>query len=241
MTWLTPAAAALVGALFAASVGARARHTRAASDRLWAAGLLAYALASVLEARAELAGWSVLRYRLYFLLAPALVGLLGAGTVHLAARRADAPERARGFTGLILALLAVAGLGQLLVPLEPLTLVTGPDGTRPLAAWGAEVGARAIPFPHPARWAFLAVNVLGGLALVAGAAWSGWRETDPAVLAIAAGALLPFAGGVASSAGWTGVRIPLQLAGVAIMYLGYQASTGPLGEPDADEAAGGAT
>lgn len=225
MTWLVPAAAAGLGALFGAAVLARARRTGATSDALWAAGLVAYALASALEVRAEVAGWSVLRYRLYFVLAPALVGLLGAGTVHLAARRRGRPRVARAFAGLVGLLLGVAGIAQLGVPLTAGTLVAGPGGTLPLAAWGAEVGARAIPFPHPARLAFLLLNVLGGLALVAGAAWTGWRDRDRAVLAIGAGALLPFLGGVASSAGWTGARLPLQLAGVAVMFAGYVAST----------------
>lgn len=225
MAWWVPAAAALVGGLFAAATSTRARSRGAASDVLWAAGLLAYALASVLEARAEVAGWSVLRYRVYFALAPALVGLLGAGTVHLAAQRVGRPDVARGFSFLVLGLLTVAGLGQLAVPLDRLTLVGGPEAARPLVAWGADVGARAIPFPHPARIAFLLVNVVGGLALIVGAAWSGWRDRDRAVLAIGAGALLPFLGGVLSSSGWPEVRVPLQLVGVVVMYAGYLAST----------------
>lgn len=236
MTWLVPAAAAVVGSLFSAVVLARARRTGAPSDALWAAGLVAYALASALEVRAALDGWSVLRYRLYFALAPALVGLLGAGTVHLAARRRGGTLWARGFTVLVLVLLAVAALGQLAVPLDPLTLVAGPGGTRPLLAWGAEVGARAIPFPHPARVAFLLLNVLGGLALVGGAAWTGFRDGDRAVLAIGAGALLPFLGGVLSSLGSTALRLPLQLAGVVLMFVGYQATVGSWAEaePEAD-------
>lgn len=239
MTWLVPAAAALFGALFAADVTARARRTGAAHDVLWAAGLVGYALASALEARAQLAGWTVLRYRTYFALSPVLVGLLGAGTVHLVLDD-ERDETARAFSLLVVALLAVAGLGQLAVPLDRFTLVAGPSATRPLAAWGADLGARAVPFPHPARLAFLLVNVLGGLALVGGAAWSGWRDRDRAVLAIGAGALLPFLGGIASSRGWPEVRIPLQLAGVVVMFLGYQATIGSWSEaPSEDDAAAG--
>lgn len=226
MTWWVPALAAVFGGVFAAAVAARARGTRRASDALWAAGLLAYALASALEARAEVHGWSVLRYRLYFALAPALVGLLGAGTGYVLADRHGRRAWAGGFAALVGVLLAVAGLAQLDIPLSGRTLVEGPSGARPLAAWGADVGARAVPFPHPARWAFLLANVLGGLVLVGGAAWTGIRDRDGAMGAIAVGALLPLAGGVVSTAGAPELRLPLQLAGVVVMFAGYVASVG---------------
>lgn len=230
--WLLPLLTGLVGLAFGTHVLHRWRTQRRVHQLLWAAGLLAYGLASLAEARVALAGWTPLLYRLYFPLAAGLVGLLGAGTVALQAR----PRRARGFALLVAALVTAAAVGPWTVDLAPGSEVPHDDGTVRLDDAGTDLGADAVPLPHPSRVAFLLLNVLGGLALVGGAFLTWHRTGDRAILLVAVGALVPFLGGSLSTLGLPDPRITAQFAGVVVMYAGYLAGTGmawPLRRPGA--------
>lgn len=216
-----PALAGLVSAAFAALVARQWFERRKPHQLAWGLGLAFYSIASLVEAYVALRGWTVPLYRLYFPLAAGLVGLLGAGTVFLLRK----PLVARAFAGLVAALILVAALGQLTVPLTLDTLVSAEGEARPLTEWGTELGAKAVPFPHPARVASLVLNVAGGLALIVGAIWSWWQTRAPGVLLVGIGALLPFAGGTLSTLGLAQGRIVLQFAGVAVMFAGYLAGS----------------
>ena len=224
--WLLPFLAFLVGGLFAARVWGQWSARRRPHQLAWALGLTGYALASLVEAYVSARPWTVGLYRVYFPLAAVNVGLLGLGTILLA--RPDARTAPR--TALLAALLGLCAIFALaapfmepLDPAEPVTikLADGTTQTRPLAEWGPTLGAKAIPFPHPGRVAFLLLNVVGGLALVGGALLS-WRATRrPGVLLIAIGALLPFLGGSLSTLLQQDLRIPLQLLGIILMFAGF--------------------
>jgi len=97
--------------------------------------------------------------------------------------------------------------------------------TMPLAEWHLELGAKAVPFPHPARLASLVMNVAGGLALVGGALWSWWQTRAAGLLLIGLGALLPFMGGTLSTLGLGQARIAAQFLGILVMFAGYLAGT----------------
>lgn len=214
MSWLVPFGAGVVAAVFAAKVWGQWSARRRPHQLAWAVGLTMYAAATFLDALVTYeGGWSVASYRAFFALAAANVGFLGLGTILLARPR----WIGAAFAVFVVAATAVAALGQLAVPLEPDTPIEG----RPLAAWGSELGAGAIPFSSPARWAFLLLNVVGGAALIGGALLS-WRQTrEMGVLLIGLGALLPFLGGSLSTLVAWDVRVPLQLAGIVVMFLGY--------------------
>ncbi|HLE97692.1 MAG TPA: hypothetical protein VI997_10015 [Candidatus Thermoplasmatota archaeon] len=218
------AGAAVVAASFALVLLARFASTSRASEGAWALGLALYAFAAAAESEAAVSGWSALLYRAYFPAAALLVACLGVGTVALLGRASTT----RVAVAVAALLGAVAAVGPWTIPLDDAAL-----------AGGSDLGADAVPFPHPSRIAFLVLNVAGGLALVGGAAVSWWRaggwaaRLPPApadarrgagrhgLLFIALGALLPFAGGALSTLQVAEGRVLLQLAGVSVMFVGY--------------------
>lgn len=200
--WTVPFLAGVVAAIFAAKVWGQWSVRRRPHQLAWASGLTLYALATFVDAYAALEGWSVPAYRIFFLAASANVGLLGLGTVLLT----RAGPWGRAFAGLVVLGAAVAGLGQFAVPLDAAQL----DGT-----------AAHVPFPSPARIAFLALNVVGGLALIGGAVLSWWQTRAAGVLLIGVGACLPFAGGSLSTLFGVDLRVPMQLLGIVVMFVGY--------------------
>ncbi|MBI4393406.1 MAG: hypothetical protein HY556_06385 [Euryarchaeota archaeon] len=222
---LVPAAAGMIGLAFAIFVASKFREKRRTSDALWTVGLLLYAIVSFIEAWVMIGGWTIPLYRIYFVMAPSLVGLLGAGTIRFVA---DA-KKARFFTVFIAVLIAVAAVGQLAIVLHLDTPVTSEGTTMALNDWGSELGGKAIPFPQPARVAFLLLNIVGGLALILGALWS-WRATKRiGVLLIAFGAMLPFAAGSLSTLGLVEARIIAQFLGITLMFAGFIKSQDAVG------------
>lgn len=215
--WVYPFLVALVAAAFAARVWGQWSARRGPHQLAWAAGLTAYALASLVEAYVSTSPWTVGLYRAYFPLAALNVGLLGLGTLLLSRRDA--------WTAALAALLGLAAvfaaLGPLMVPLDARQPVTIGDETRAFADWGTDLGAKPIPLPHPGRIGFLVLNAVGGLALIGGAMLAWWKTRRPGVLLIGVGALLPFLGGTLSALVHVDLRIPLQLAGIVVMFVGF--------------------
>lgn len=200
--WIVPLLAGAVAAVFAARVWGEWSIRRKPHQLAWAAGLTLYAVATLIDAYVAVSGWSPAVYRLFFAAAGANVGFLGLGTILLVRARLAG----RVFAAFVVVAALVAGLGQFAVSLDAAVL----DGT-----------ASAIPFPQPARIAFLLLNVVGGLALIVGAILS-WRQTRrPGVLLIGVGALLPFAGGSLSTLTALDLRVPLQFLGIVVMFVGY--------------------
>lgn len=205
--WVVPGLAGVVSLGFAALVLWQYATRRRPHQLAWGLGILAYAVASLIEARVEAASWSVALYALYFPFASATVGLLGLGTVYLL-RPGRWGARFAWATAVAI-LLAAAG-----------PWIAGVDASA-LAGAGSELGAKPVPYPNPGRFAFLALNVVGGLALIGGALWS-WRITrSPGVLLIGLGAVLPFLGGALASFTGYDDRLMMQFLGIAVMLAGY--------------------
>lgn len=202
--WVVPLLAGIVAGLFAARVWGEWSVRRRSHQLAWALGLSLYAIATLVDAYVATQGWSVASYRIFFAAAGANVGFLGLGTILLTRSRSRVVGR--GFAAFVVVGALVAGLGQLAVPLDPTRL----EGT-----------AAPIPFPHPARIAFLLLNVIGGLALIVGAVVSWWQTRRPGVLLIGVGALLPFLGGSLSTLTALDLRVLLQFLGIVVMFVGY--------------------
>lgn len=238
--WVVPFLAGLVASLFAARVWGQWSIRRRPHQLAWASGLTLYAVATFVDAYVAAGGWSVAAYRVFFAAAAGNVGLLGLGTL-LLARTAWG---GRFFGALVLAGFLVAALGQFAIPLS----VEAPVGTcvedsgppcRSLREWGTELGAKAIPWSSPARWAFLILNVVGGLALIGGALLSWWQTRAPGVLLIGLGAMLPFLGGSLSTVQIVDMRVLMQLLGIVVMFLGYLRAREATPPAVAPRAAGG--
>lgn len=229
--WIVPALAAAVSFVFAGLVARQWHARRRPHQRAWALGFVAYAAASALEAVAARDGWGVFAYKLYFPLAAAPVGLLGLGTVYLL----RLGRWGHAFAAFVAVAILVAAAGVAVMPLREEATFDGAS----LGDSGPELGAKVVPYSNAGRWAFLLLNVLGGLALIGGALASWWSTRAPGVLLIGVGALLPAMGGAFAS--WTGYddRLMMQLLGVIVMFAGYLRSrevppvapARPTGEP----------
>lgn len=227
-----PLLAGLVGAAFAGVVWSAWARKRRAHQLAWALGLTAYSFVALVEAYVAFAGWEIPLYRAYFTLAAGNVGLLGLGTVYLL----RSPRAGHAFAAFVAAGVAVAALAQAAVPLALDTPVTSEGETKPLAEWGTSLGGKAVPFPSPARFAFLALNVVGGLALIVGALASWWQSRAAGVLLIGIGACFPFLGGSLATLGVVEARVITQFVGIAVMFVGYLAGSAAAHPPAANGA-----
>lgn len=215
--WILPFAAGLLSAVFAARVWGQFSARRRPHQLAWGLGLTAYSAASFIEAYVSTRPWSAALYLAYFPLAAATVGLLGLGTIFLA--RVDKWSALyAALTGLAI---VVTVVGPFALHLTAATPVTVDGSTKSLADWGTTLGGNAVPFSNPARWSFLLLNIVGGLALIGGALWSYQRTRRTGVLLIAVGAMAPFLGGSLDTLGGLDARVLLQLVGIAIMFVGF--------------------
>lgn len=206
--WIVPLLAGAIAVLFAARVWGEWSIRRKWHQLAWATGLTLYAVATFVDAYVSYrGGWTVPSYRLFFAFAAGNVGFLGLGTVLLTRSR----WVGRVFALFVVGAFLVASLAQLAVPLSEADL----------AGAGSELGAKAIPWSSPARWAFLSLNVVGGLALIVGALVSWWQTRRPGVLLIGVGAMMPFLGGSLSTLLGVDLRVLGQFAGIALMFVGY--------------------
>lgn len=158
--WLWPFATAIVGLVFAFLVLRQYLHRKKPQQLAWFVGLLFYGLAAAFEAYSEYLGaWSPAVYRLYIVLAAAITGFLGLGTLYLVAKR-------RLWGDIFLTYLAVFFVlffyGAMTVELDMAKLVAG------VTVGGAPLGPSGT-FP---RLYSLFFNIPGTIFLLGGAIYS---------------------------------------------------------------------
>ena len=203
-------AAALLSLRLAGDLAARYRSGRAPALAAWAAGLAAYALASGVLAWGAAAGWDGRAFRAYYLFGGLLTApLLGVGSLLLSGRRWAAP------VGLLYAGLAI-GVGISAPLTDPVSGASIPEAqahldfvpARLVAILGNTLGTAAVVVV-----ALLTIRrrplgnalIVAGIAVAAaGSAVAGLGEAETAAF-VAAGAVLLYAGFVASS----GARLSL--------------------------------
>ena len=198
-------AAALLALRLAGGLAARRRETGRTEFGVWAASLVAYALAAAALAWGAAHGWDGRAFRAYYLFGGLLTApLLGAGSLLLAGRR-----RALA-VALVYAGLAVGV--AISVPLH------------------GHFGGTAIPAAQdhldffPARLLAILANSLGTLA-VAGVAVATLRQRPLANLLIVAGVAIAAAGSALGGLGAAGGAVTIAL-GVLLLYLGFVGPTG---------------
>ena len=203
-------AAALLSLRLAGDLAARYRSGRAPALAAWAAGLAAYALASGALAWGAAAGWDGRAFRAYYLFGGLLTApLLGVGSLLLSGRRWAAP------VGLLYAGLAI-GVGISAPLTDPVSGASIPEAqahldfvpARLVAILGNTLGTAAVVavalLTIRRRPLGNALIVVGIAVAAAGSAVAGLGEAETAAF-IAAGAVLLYAGFVASS----GARLSL--------------------------------
>lgn len=215
--WGWPLATAVTGAVFTGLVIAQYVRRRRLHQLAWAVGLALYAIAAFMEAWSEYTrNWDPNVYRVYIVLAAALVGFLGLGTLYLIARR---KVWGHLFAAYVLLATAVFLAGTFSHPLVKGNLVAG------ITVGGRALGdSRAYP-----RVCSLFLNVPGTLFLLGGAIYSivlflRRREYAYRVWAnvlIAAGTLVIAAAGGMARGGNTVGLYPAEMAGSALLLWGF--------------------
>jgi hypothetical protein len=198
-------AAALLTLRLAGDLARRYRVRRAPELALWAAALLAYALASAALAWGAAAGWDGRAFRVYYLFGGLLTApLLGAGSLALAGRRLALPL-ALLYTGLAVGVAISAPFTQ---PVAGTSIPEAQDHLDLL----------------PARLVAILGNTVGTLAVVAVAIISLRRSPLGNVL-ILAGVALAAAG--SAVAGLGEAESSVFIAGAALLlYLGFLTARG---------------
>lgn len=183
---------------------------------LWTIAMLFYATSALMEflMNRDILGPSVLAFKVYYILSAPLVGMLGAGVVYLLASK----RIANGFTvAMVLLSLALLVTGAM-EPIDNSVLVEAFQG--PLGnAFHDAVHA----YPMSVRVYAIVENIIGGLVLIGGAAYSYIKDRRRTYnLWIFLGGLMPMIGGSALAFFHEpNLFFVFELAGTALLYWGF--------------------
>jgi hypothetical protein len=198
-------ASAVISAAFAILVLQQWRSHRKAYQMAWTVGLAMFSVAALMQGFAELYGWTVGIYKVYYFVAAPLVAVLGVGSGFLANRK----------LGLGLALytgLLSAGFAWVVA-----------TATVKVAAFGNSFPA-GLGFEESIRiWSPL-FTIPGSLVLIGIALYSFWRTRLQFNLWIAAGAIVAAASGSLATLGVTWALYLGEFVGIALMFRGFLAN-----------------
>jgi hypothetical protein len=201
---------------FFLAVALQYQRRRKTHQLLWSVALLFYSASACMEflMNGDVFGASPLLFRVYYVLAAPLVGLLGAGVVWLLARRTFA-RLFLGFVVVISLALAVTGFSA---PVDAQSLASSFSG--PLAA-GFMSASTSLPMS--VRVYAIVLNSVGGLALIGGALYSFARDRSRTYnIFLAIGGILPMLGGsLLGLFSYPEVFFELELGGTVFLFLGF--------------------
>jgi hypothetical protein len=213
--------AAVVTYCFAAAVFDQFLDRGKAYRVIWSIALVAFAIAFTAQFLAAIGGWTPLLFRLWYGFgALYAVPLLGLGSVYLLC-----PRWTKIVGTIIAAELMFWGFARIYgVPLHAADLVSAPGATHP--------ATQAI-LPPDIRATAVLLNMLGTLILFAGAAWSAWsfyrrhtaRYRVASNVLIALGAAVAGAAGGMEKYGHPSLLYLGNLAGIAVLFLGFLRSS----------------
>ena len=198
-------ASAVISVAFALLVFQQWRRRRKAYQMAWSVGLAMFSIAALMQGFAELYGWNVGIYKVYYFVAAPLVAVLGVGSAFLANRKLGLGFAL--YTGILSAAFAwVVATAAVNV-----------------AAFSKSIPA-GLGFDESVRiWSPL-FTVPGSLALIGIALYSFWRTRLQFNLWIAAGAVVAAASGSLATFGVTWALYLGELLGIALMFRGFLAS-----------------
>ncbi len=215
--WGWPFATAILGYYFAYLVFKQYILRKQLHQLAWFIGLFFYAVAATMEAYSEFTqDWIPFVYRIYIVLASALVGFLGLGSLYLILRR-----KTWGHIYLIfnILLFIVFISGTMTTELVTEKLVAG------ITVGGAALGAT---FSYPRVLGFF-FNIPGSLFLFGAAIYSAFKFSRKqeyayrfwANVLIAAGTLVIATAGGMARAGRTVGLYPAEMVGAALLLWGF--------------------
>lgn len=213
--------AAVVTLCFAGAVFDQYLDRGRAYRLIWSISLIAFGIAFAAQFVASVRGWTPLLFRLWYGFgALYAVPLLGLGTIYLLC-----PRWTKATATVVVAYLMVWGFlriyGQ---PLDPGQLALPPGATHP---------PTQETLPPDIRATAMLLNILGTLALFAGAAWSAWvfsrmrtaRYRVVSNVLIALGAVAAGSAGGLEKYGHPSLLYLGNLTGITIIFLGFLRSS----------------
>ena len=213
---ILPLLTAIVAAAFTYMLARQYVERKKFHQLLWTFAMLFYGITAFMEflMNPDILGPSVIAFKVYYILAAPLVGLLGAGVVYLLASKRKA-DIFLAIIGVLCVALLITGL---ITPLDEAVIIEAFE--LPLGqAFHAAVDA----YPMTVRrWAII-TNIIGGFALILGAIWSflkDRRRTYNVLLFL--GGVLPMIGGSALAFfGEPSLFFIFELGGVIALFLGF--------------------
>jgi len=195
-----------VSGVFAAHVFLQYRQRQKLHQLAWGIGLLMFSLAALCEFLSETIGWSVGLYRIYYLLAPSLVAVLGIGSAFLLSDK----RIAKAFAAYTVVLLAIFAY-----------VIMATDVNASAFAPDTIVGGNGWPSGSMPRTFSPLFTIPGSILLIGIAKYSFWRGRAISNLFIGAGALVVAAGGALSRFNIPAALYLSELTGIALMYAGF--------------------
>jgi hypothetical protein len=211
-----PLLTTLVAFAFTVALARQYLERRKIHQIVWTVAMLFYAISALMEflMNVDVYGPNVTLFRIYYVLSAPIAGFLGAGVVYLLAPKRIA-HIFMGFIGILSILLMATGLT---VPLNQDVIIKSFNG--PLGeAFRASVSA----YGMDVRIYSIVINIVGGLALIGGAAFSYLRDRRRTynILIFFGGVLPMIGGGMLGLLGDPNIFFEFELLGTIFLFLGF--------------------
>lgn len=213
---ILPLFTTIVAGAFTYSLWKQYSKRRKIHQLLWTIAMLFYAVSALMEflMNGDILGPSVLAFKVYYILSAPLVGMLGSGVVYLLARKRIADV----FTGIMVILSIALLVTGTMKPIDQMMLEQAFEG--PL---GEAFHDAVHAYPMSVRRYAIIINIVGGIVLIGGAAWSYIRDRRRTYnLWIFLGGLMPMIGGSALAFfHQPNLFFVFELLGTVFLYWGF--------------------
>ncbi len=202
-----PLVSSIISAIFAILLLVQYVQRRKFHQLIWTIALTMFFLTTLFEflAEPEVFGGTVIMYKVYYILTPPMVALLGVGTLYLLTHKP---------WGKYFLIYTVV----LSIPLFALGLTASVDPEA--LAGGFEIAGQAMP--QNVRIFSPLFTIPGGILLIIGALYSYWLDrTRKYNLLIALGGIFPFFGGLEARFGGETFFYAFETIGTILLFLGF--------------------
>lgn len=211
-----PLLTAIVAAAFTYMLARQYMERKKFHQLLWTFAMLFYAITAFMEflMNPDILGPSVIAFKVYYILAAPLVGLLGAGVVYLLASK----RKADVFLAIIGVLCVALLITGVITPLDEAVIVEAFEGSL-----GEAFHAAVDAYPMTVRRWAIYTNIIGGFALILGALWSFLKDRRRTYnLLIFVGGVMPMIGGSALAFfDEPSLFFIFELGGTVFLFLGF--------------------